>query len=116
MNSLDGINCPASCTIRGNTCVQNGAGGDGAGIHATLTDNRIEDNNCDLADRGVDVDSAGNIIIRNSCSGNTTNWVIAVNNYYGPIIDRTGVVIAAVNGAAAASTLASADANANFSY
>ena len=57
-----------------------------------------------------------NIVIKNTCSGNTTNWDIVASNYYGPIIDRTGVVTAAVVGSAAASSLGSTDANANFSY
>ncbi len=116
-NSLDGIRCVASCLVRGNTCSSNGNGaGDGAGIHATSGDNRIEGNNCVGADRGIDVDVAGNIIIKNTCSGNTINWVIAASNYYGPIIDRTGVVTAAVNGPAAAGTLVTTDPHANFSY
>jgi parallel beta-helix repeat protein len=99
-----------------NACSVNGNGGDGANIHVTSTDNRIEGNSCTGADRGVDVDAAGNIIVRNTCSGNTINWDIVANNYYGPIVDRTGVVAAAVTGSSAASTLGSADANANFSY
>jgi parallel beta-helix repeat protein len=116
-NILDGIQCSSSCVISGNACSGNGLNaGDGAGIHATNGDNRIEGNNCTGADRGIDVDLAGNIIIRNTCSGNTINWVIAANNYYGPIIDRTGVATAAVNGPAAAGTLATTDPHANFSY
>ena len=45
--------------IRDNTCVGNGLlSGDGANIHATASDNRIEGNNCADADRGIDVDVA----------------------------------------------------------
>jgi parallel beta-helix repeat protein len=116
-NGLDGIVVSSGCFVRGNSCEYNGLGaGDGANIHATSVDNRIEGNNCSSADRGIDVDISGNIIVKNTCSGNTFNWVIAANNYYGPIIDRTGVATAAVNGSAAASTLATTDPNANFSY
>ena len=115
-NNLEGILCGSSCVIRGNTCSTNGLTGDGACIHVTGADTRIEGNNCTGTDRGIDVDTAGNMIIRNTCSGNTINWVIAANNYYGPIIDRTGVATAAVNGPAAAGTLATTDPNANFSY
>jgi len=79
-------------------------------------DNRIEGNNCTGADRGIDIDSIGNIIIRNTCSGNTIDWVIAANNVFGPIIDRRAPASAAVSGFSAASTLGSTDANANFSY
>ena len=102
--------------IRGNTCTSNGNGGDGAGIHATGVDNRIEGNNCTFADRGIQVDFGGNIIIKNTCSGNTINWVIAANNYYGPIIDRTAIATIAVNGSSAVSTLTPTDPHANFSY
>ena len=83
---------------------------------ATGTDTRIEANNCVRADRGIDIPGAGNIIIKNTCSGNTLNWSIAANNIFGPIIDRTAPGTAAVSGNAAANTLGSTDANANFSY
>ncbi len=116
-NTLDGIVCTSACVIRGNTCSANGSGaGDGASIHATGTDNRIEGNNCSTADRGIDVDTAGNIIIRNTCAGNTTDWDIVANNIYGPIIDRRVPASAAVTGFAAVTTLGSTDPNANFSY
>src|SRR5207244_8871941 len=116
-NTLDGILCASDCIIRGNICAINGNGaGDGAGIHATGSRNRIEGNNCTDADRGIDVDFAGNIIIRNTCSNNTTDWVIVANNVFGPIIDRRALSSAAVSGFSAASSLGSTDANANFSY
>ncbi len=116
-NTLDGIQCDAQCIIRGNTCAANGSGfGDGAGIHATASDNRIEGNNCTFGDRGIDVDAAGNIIIKNTCSGNTIDWSIGANNVFGPIIDRRAPASAAVSGFAAASSLGSTDPNANFSY
>ncbi len=115
-NTLDGIQCGSSSVILGNACSANGAGGDGAGIHVTGSDNRIEGNNCTGADRGIDVDGSGNIIIKNTCSGNGVTWTIAANNYYGPIIARAGVATAAVTGETATSTLGSTDPNANFSY
>ena len=72
-NVGDGINVFSSCLVLNNACSLNGNGaGDGAGIHATSADNRIEGNNCIGADRGIDVDVAGNIIVKNTCSGNTT--------------------------------------------
>lgn len=116
-NALDGIQCSTSCIIRGNICTFNGlAGGDGAGIHATGKDNRIEENNCIGADRGIDVDGAGNFIVRNSCSGNTSDWEIAAHNIVGPILDQRAPASAAISGFSAPSSLGSADANANFSY
>jgi len=116
INTLDGIRCSSQCIIRGDTCSSNGNGGDGANIHATASANRIEGNNCTFADRGIGVDSFGNIIIKNTCAGNTIDWVIALNNVFGPIIDRRAPASAAVSGFTAASSLGSTDANANFSY
>lgn len=116
-NTLDGIWANNSCVIRDNSVYASGLNAsDGASIHIVGSNNRVEGNNCEAADRGIDVDVAGNIIIKNTCTGHGTNWVISVNNYYGPIIDRTGVTAPAVNGAAAPGTLGSTDSNANFSY
>ena len=115
-STLDGIRAVNECTISGNTCYGNGNGGDGAGIHVIGADNRIEGNNCNFADRGIDVDAAGCIIIRNTCSGNGINWVFVANNVFGPIIDRTAPASPAVSGNSAASSLGSTDPNANFSY
>ncbi|MCA9292407.1 MAG: right-handed parallel beta-helix repeat-containing protein [Phycisphaerales bacterium] len=108
----------ADARVIGNSCFGNGAGaGDGAGIVAGGSDTRIEDNHCNDNDRGIEVTSSGGIIYRNTCAANTTNWVIAANNIYGPIINRVGAATAAVNGSGSvASTLGSTDANANFSY
>jgi|CXWL01.1.fsa_nt_gi parallel beta-helix repeat protein len=114
-NTLDGIRCTTACTIRGNTCSANGIG-DGAGIHATGDDNRIEGNTCIGADRGIHVAFAGNIIVRNACSGNTIDWAIVANNVLGPILDRRAPGSAGVNGFSAPSSLGSTDSNANYSY
>ena len=114
-NTLDGIRVSSDCLILANTCYFNG-NGDGAGIHATGSDNRIEGNNCVDADRGIDVDTAGNIIIRNTCSGNTINWTIAANNVVGPILDRTAPASAAISGNSAPDSTGSTHPNANFSY
>jgi len=62
------------------------------------------------------VDVAGNVIIRNSCAGNSINWVIAANNVCGPILNRTAPASAAISGDAAPSSLGSTDANANYTY
>ncbi len=116
-NTLDGINVGDNCTVLHNTCDGNGAGsGDGAGIHATGAGNHIEGNNCGHNDRGIDVDNFRNVIIRNYCFVNTTDWTIVANNNFGPIIDRRNPMTAAVNGFSAAAALGSTDPNANFSY
>ena len=114
-NAADGIRCNSDCRVVGNTCTGNGLI-NGAGIHATGNDNRIEGNNCTDTTRGIDVDGAGNVIIRNTCSGNTINWDIAANNVCGPILDRTAPASAAIQGNSAPSSLGSTDANANYSY
>jgi len=115
-NTGDGIVCTSNCVIRGNTCTSNGfASGDGAGIHATGSDNRIEGNNCTGADRGIDVDFTGNIIIRNTCSGNTINWEIAASNAVAPIVQAT-TNGAPISGNTYAGSLGSTDPNANFTY
>jgi len=116
-NDGDGIEVSSDCRVTDNTCDGNGNdGGNGAGIHVTGSGNRIEGNNCTDADRGIDVDSAGNIIIRNTCAGNTIEWTIAANNVCGPILDRTAPASAAINGTSAPSSLATSDANANFTF
>jgi len=115
-NNGDGIEVFSNCRVTDNTCAFNGNGGNGAGIYATGSDNRIEGNNCTGADRGINVDTAGNIIIRNTCSGNSIDWVIATNNVVGPILDRRAPASAAINGFSAPSSLGSTDPNANFSY
>ncbi len=113
----DGIRCASRCLIRNNTCNGQGGGfGLSAGIHATGGGNRIEGNNCSNSDRGIDVDSDGNFIVRNTCSGNTLNWTIAASNVVGPILDRTSTGNVAIIGNSASSSLGSTDANANFTY
>lgn len=117
LNIGNGIEVSSACLVVGNTCSSNGAsGGNAAGILVSSLDNRIEGNNCTDSDRGIDVNGAGNIIVRNTCSGNTTNWDIAANNVFGPIVDRSAPASAAVLGNSAPSSLGSTDANANFTY
>ncbi len=111
-NTDDGIEVTNDCSVIGNTCDANG-GGDGAGIHATSADNRIEGNNCTDADRGIDVDTSGSIIIRNTCSGNFSNWDVVAGNFL-IVIDATAAP--AVLGDAGGASLGSTNAWANFTY
>lgn len=86
LNAGDGIRFLGQCLIDGNMCISNGlSGGDGANIHATGNRSRIENNLCDGADRGIDIDVSGNTIVRNVCSNNTTNYDIVAGNDVGPI-------------------------------
>ncbi len=116
-NTGDGIEVFSNCRVTDNTCAFNGNGGNGSGIFASGgSDNRIEGNNCTGADRGINVDTAGNIIIRNTCSGNSIDWVIAANNVVGPILDRRAPASAAISGFSAPDSTGSTHPNANFSY
>jgi len=117
LNALDGFRIDNDCVIRGCVSDSNGAGlTTGAGIRITSSNNRIEANHCSECDVGVDADAGGNILVRNTCADNDTNWILALGNYYGPIVDRTTTLGNSVNGNSASSSLGSTDANANFSY
>jgi len=116
-STLDGINCAAGgSVIRDNNCIANGFNGDGAGIVAGGTGNLIEGNHCTSADRGIQVLTNRNTIVRNTCSGNTTDWVFVQNNVYGPILDRRAPMSGAVNGFSAPDAMGSTHPNANFSH
>ncbi len=113
-NDADGIRVSGDCHVVGNVCNGNGsAAGDGAGIHATSVDNRIEGNNCTDADRGIDVDASGNIIVRNTCSGNTTNWDVVAGNV---ILVVNATTAAAVLGNSGGTAPGSTDPSVNFTY
>src|SRR5688500_3581596 len=62
-NRGNGIRLIGSALARGNSSTFNGSSGDGAGIHAISTANRIEGNSVIGNDRGIDVDGAGNVIV-----------------------------------------------------
>ena len=81
----DGIEFYKGCRVIGNICDNSGWDGDGAGIHATNTENRIEGNHVTYNDRGIDVDNVNNLIVKNSASGNTTEYDIVPGNKVGTI-------------------------------
>ncbi len=112
-NTFDGILCTNNCLVIQCDCSFNGTGGDGAGIHANGSDNRIERNMCTSADRGIDVDAAGNLVIKNSCSGNTLNWDVAAGNV---ILVVNATAAGAFSGNAGGAAPGSTDPNANFTY
>jgi parallel beta-helix repeat protein len=87
----NGIQVSRRCYVLNNNCTYNGlSNGDGAGVHATGNNNRIEGNNAVTNDRGIDVDGAYNIIIKNTAYGFNA-FDIAPNNSYGPIVNVNGV-------------------------
>lgn len=72
-NTGDGIQVAYNCRVVDNTCNINGySTGDGAGIHATGFRNTIEHNMVTENDRGLDLDSANNIVSGNALISNTT--------------------------------------------
>jgi parallel beta-helix repeat protein len=120
VNSNDGhgIDVGYDSLIVQNTCLGNG-GVNYAGIGLTLpssSGNRIEANNVTDNHYGIHVTEDKNLIIKNTASGNTTNYEIAANNRYGPIIDITASGQPAVSGNSAASTVDTTDPWANFSF
>lgn len=114
-NTGDGILLGDSSSVRGCRSSSNGTGSMGAGIHATGRDNHIEGNNCTGNVRGFDIDSGGNFIARNTCSGNTTvNWDIASGNTI--LIVAAATTGGAVFGNSGGTPPGSTDPNANFTY
>jgi parallel beta-helix repeat protein len=84
-NEGDGIRVSDDTTVMSNTSANNGNGGTGAGIHATGSDNRVDSNNVANNDYGIHVSTNGNLVVRNSASGNSTNYEIATGNDTGTI-------------------------------
>lgn len=114
-NSGDGISVGTSCLVRANTCRSNGSGvADGAAIHVTGSDNRIEGNIANTSDRGIDVDATGNFIVANTASGNTLNWDIVVGNKVGPIVLAPDSV--AISGDTGGAGVGTTNPWANFTY
>jgi parallel beta-helix repeat protein len=119
-NKGDGISVSGASSIIANVCVTNGNGGDGAGVHVTGSDNRIEGNSVTSNHRGIDVDAANNLIIKNSARANIINYDIAAGNIFGAIVDRVipagSPTPAPVSGNSAASSVITTDPWANISY
>lgn len=90
-NTGDGIHTTSDGLILNNVCASNGFNGDGAGILASASGNRIDGNHVANNDRGIDINGTGNIILRNTARTNTTDFDIFAGNDTGDIIDLTGV-------------------------
>lgn len=85
-NQGDGINVYRGTHVMENSCYSNN-GASSAGIRARSDGNRIENNNVAGNIYGIDVDAAGNIVIRNTARGNTSAaFSIVGGNTYGPIV------------------------------
>jgi len=90
-NGEEGIEVVSDSVLLHNSCTANGWAFASAGIFATGERNRIDGNTATNQARGIDVDMAGNLVIRNSASGNTTNYDISVGNVVGPIVNAGNV-------------------------
>jgi parallel beta-helix repeat protein len=84
-NNGAGVRISYDCQVTKNCCDHNGYGGDGAGIHVISGNNRIDSNNVTDNDRGIDVDATGNLIVRNSASGNGVDYDIVTGNDIGTV-------------------------------
>ncbi|MBN2294534.1 MAG: right-handed parallel beta-helix repeat-containing protein [Pirellulales bacterium] len=89
-NTGDGILVASNCSVTNCTCKNNGTTGGVdicAGIHVTGSGNRIEGNHVIGNNIGINIETGGNLIIKNSATGNTTaNYDIAGGNTQGPTV------------------------------
>ncbi len=117
-NTGDGIEVGSGCIVSNNTCDRNGFNaGNGAGIRMSGSDNRVDSNNCTNADRGVEASAPGNLIIRNTCSSNVTNWVFVAGNSFGEIkLSNSAISPAVSTNGNFAGTFVTTDPYANISY
>lgn len=73
----------------GNQCAENEAG-----IYASGSGNRMDENHLQGNAYGMVVDAAGNLIVRNSASGNRSgNYSITETQTIGPIYTTSSLVI-----------------------
>jgi hypothetical protein len=109
-NAASGIDVSSASIVKDNNCADNGS----AGIRVFGGDSRIEGNNVRTNVRGIDVDSVGNIVVRNTASGNTTaNYSIVSGNVCYVVSAITSGVI---NGSSGGTAPGSTDPSANFAY
>jgi hypothetical protein len=71
--------------VAGNTCTGTGPAA-GAGITVDGSGNRIDGNNTNNSSTGISVTGTANLVIRNSASGNGTNYSIGAGNTAGPVV------------------------------
>lgn len=111
-NAEDGVYCEADCLVVRCNCVLNG-GTTNAGVHLAGSGCRVEACNSTRNGVGIRAASGGNMLVRNICSGNTTNWNLASGNRI-LVVNSTaaGVVSGNLGGANPGST----NPWANFTY
>ncbi|MCK6476218.1 MAG: right-handed parallel beta-helix repeat-containing protein [Phycisphaerales bacterium] len=112
-NGVDGIRVNLGVYVASNSCAFNGTVTTGAGIRVTGGDCRIESNSSLSNDVGIQVDAPGNIVVKNTCSGNPNNWSVVAGN---TILVVNAATAGAVSGNSGGTAPGSADPNANFTY
>lgn len=105
-----GLSVNGHSIVRGNICNNS----TGAALLVAGSDNRVEGNNCFSSSIGVQVTGTGNIVVRNTCSGNATNWNIVAGNSF--LIVKSPVTASNFTGDAGGGGYGSTDPNANFTY
>ena len=93
-NSTDGIQVKSDCLVRGNTCDGNGFAFFGAGVHATGSRNRIEDNHLTGADRGLWIVGTDNYVAGNTVLANGENYAISAGNQLNLLLSEIPETIA----------------------
>ena len=108
-NASDGFFVNLSSTLRG--CA---ATGNAVGVHVFGADNRIESNLFNSNARGLKAENSGNIILRNTASGNSTlNWDVVAGNVC-LVVNATAA--GAISGNSGGTGPGSTDPSANFTY
>ncbi len=109
-NSADGITTSTGTFIINNNCASNTE----SGIRVFGSDSRIEGNNVRASLRGINVDSVGNIILRNTAASNSVvNYSIVSGNVCYAV---TAVTTGTFNGSSGGAQPGSTDPSVNFSY
>jgi len=90
-NSGGGIRVGNYCSLIGNMCYGNSAFGTNAAIRVTGIANRIEANHLVSNHRALEISSAGNLIIRNSSSGNSVTDSITGTQIAGPDVNSANI-------------------------
>jgi parallel beta-helix repeat protein len=91
-NSGNGITVSSECTVTQNDCKNNFNARDAAGIRVISTDNCLKENTVISNDRGISIESEGNLVIRNSASNNTLNYSFLNPQMAGPTVTSTNDV------------------------
>lgn len=89
-NFNDGIDISGASLVANNNCTSNGNGGNAANIRIVSFNCRVEGNTCANADTGILVSFGDNVIVRNTCSNNTTNFNVPANASVGTIFNIAG--------------------------